>query len=315
MAHRSFNFGHDEIDHSAQKLREWKYARMSNLVWMMPVAFGPAACSPTAPMSRIRATFAMATVKFETSRTLIRNLLPPGVDNFDFEGPGTVAVCRLEHTALKGGSGWFPKNEHGTVSLYIHDVKYTAANGSTTSGTYVPVIFDNIADAVVRDREALGLPKVCTAIVGEHNAEQYHIQAESQGVAWASITLRNLQQSPPLQTPKSCRAAITGSEDRGPFIAWRTMPIVEHRTADRRTPQSEAFAVSTVIEGDEEMSVEREWTTTDVTIDFNPWDWQTLPTLHEAARRLAEIPILRVLEAKVLFGAGHLNFSRSTRLE
>ena len=288
---------------------------MSNPVWMMPVAFGPAAYCLPAPMSRRRATFATANVKFETSRTLIRNLLPPGVQNFSFESPGTVAVCTLAHTALKGGSGWGSKVEHCTVCLYIHNVKYTAASGSTTSGTYVPVIFDNIADVVVHDREALGLPKLHTAVFAEHKAEQYHIQAESQGVTWASITLRNLQQSPPLQPAKSHIAALTGRKDGGPFIAWRTMPIIERRAADQGTPQSEAFAVSTVIEGDEEISVDHEWTTTDVTVDFNPWDRQTLPTLHNAAKRLAEIPIFSVLEAKVLSGVGHLTFSRSTRLE
>ena len=283
---------------------------MSRAQWLMPVAFGPTAYPPVASLHRNSATFTTVKIRFETSRTLIKNLLPPGVSKFDFENPGTVSICTLTHTALKGSS-----DQHSTISLYLHNVKYTAADGTATSGLYVPAMFDDLAEAVVRDREVLGLPKVYTKISHEHDTEQYHIRMESSGKTWASITLRNLKQTPPPQSAISSRAALTGNEDDNSIIAWRTMPIIQHKNSEQQSLQSEAFPVVAFWEESEKISVKERWTSTDVTVEFNSWDAQTLPTLHETAKRLAEIPIFRVFEADVLFGEGYPDFSHSIKLE
>jgi hypothetical protein len=52
-----------------------------------------------------------------------------------------------------------------------------------------------------------------------------------------------------------------------------------------------------------------------VSLKFNAGNWSSLPTLHHTAERIAELPILSIVEGKVTEGKGVENLSQAIRIE
>ena len=51
------------------------------------------------------------------------------------------------------------------------------------------------------------------------------------------------------------------------------------------------------------------------TVSFQPHDWHKLPTLHHIVDRLAELPIIEVLESSVVKTRGLTDFSQLAKIE
>jgi hypothetical protein len=126
--------------------------------YRMPVVFGPA------PGPRQKAdgipwkseeTGTMhcqwMTVSYLTRRTQLENLLPPG---FALRGDPIVSVSLSFFDRLY----WLAGRGYGIV-VFDLPVVY-AGKTETISGTFCPVLWEGIADAILTGREELGFPKL-----------------------------------------------------------------------------------------------------------------------------------------------------------
>jgi hypothetical protein len=301
IEYTNFNFGHDEFDNATQKLREYKWASTPQIYWRMPIAFGPmpGPRQTHAGVARnaVESTFTSASIKVKTSRTVLQNLFPPGIKGFRFKSPGTVAYCSFSQTTLNkmewlGGSGY----RH--IGLYIHGVEYVKPDGTVISGTYMPILFESLADPIVSGREELGMPKLYTAIDVYRGAESYRMNTSWQGSMWGNFCLEGLK---PDDNLSAATGKVSGEDDDGIFV-YRYIPKVgrSHKgEAEAEYPVFVPFA-----EDKPEPVTQRVWTATKAHLKIDALDWDALPTLHHIISRLQEIPVYEVVKAKVVEGVG-----------
>lgn len=246
------------------------------------------------------------TVRFKTSRTLIRNFFPPGNTSFTFDMPGTVAICSFVQTTFKDVE-WLGGESYHTMALYIHGVSYNGAGGHKVTGVYVPIVFEDLPHALVRDREVYGLPAIYGQISAEHSAESYVVTAGFNGVDWATVILDDLQQSDAPGSQTTNGIGLADDVEDTNLLAWRSMP-----TSDGH---EDSFAVKVcTTEGDPAVEVQETWTTTDISIHLGIGDKKVPPFMSDVVERLSEIPIYQVLGSKVIKGTGVPSFDHVHKL-
>ncbi|KAF2195065.1 FAD-binding domain-containing protein, partial [Zopfia rhizophila CBS 207.26] len=308
MEYSTYNFGHDEWDHSTEKFRQWGWSQKPNLFWRMPISFGPMP-GPRQdffgmPRDPTYSTFVTASFKFKTSRTLLQNLLPTAA--FKFTSPGTVAYASFSQTTLNG-MHWLGGGGYRHFGLYIHGVQYTRKDGSVVHGTYLPILFENLTDPIVSGREELGMPKLYCAIEIHQRTHSYHIQASWQGVSFCDLALEGLREV----GPGSEAGTIGGEADDGilaykyiPRVGERGKADVEHATFVPHAEESKVVP----------SKVNKVRKASSASIKFESRDWEALPTLHHVVSRLAEIPVYEVVGAKVVEGNGGIDMSQNSDL-
>ncbi|KAF1941286.1 FAD/NAD(P)-binding domain-containing protein [Clathrospora elynae] len=312
-----YNFGHDEWNYSSQMLRKWEWEANKGLLWRMPTAFGPMP-GPRQdfqgrPRDGSKATFKTASVKFKTSRTVLQNLLPTEKLQFaaaDTNAYATFAVTQLDKLEWLGGRGY------SHFGLYIHGIQYTKADGETVTGTYLPVLFENLADPILSGREELGFPKLFAELDVQKDAEKWTLDAGWMSSKFGSMTLSGLHE-----------AAATNGEapapnpplpkDEGLFFHKYVPATGSHRSKERGLADVEytAFLPGSEDAQTVERKVERTLKASAADISFDARDWKALPTLHHIVARLEEIPVYEVVEAKIVEGTGVGDVSAVRRME
>jgi Acetoacetate decarboxylase (ADC) len=317
MEYTNYNFGHDEFDNSAQRLREWKWAQIPETYWRMPVAFGPMPGPRQThygiERSGAESTFTTASIKIKTSRTVLQNLFPPGKTSWRFKSPGTVAYCSFSQTTL-GKMQWLGGSGYSHIGLYIHGVEHVKQDGETVSGTYLPLLFESLTDPIVSGREELGMPKLYSSIDIERDSTSYHIRAGWQGMTWGSFQLNNLT---PVESSAAGRPGIkgsmTGDDSDAGILVHRYIPKVGRE----KKGQSEAdYAVfDRFAEAKPQATVQRAWASKSAKFEINARDWKALPTLHHIIQRLQEIPVYEIVAGRLVEGVGVSDVAAAKRIE
>ncbi|KAG5794257.1 hypothetical protein H9Q69_006718 [Fusarium xylarioides] len=309
MAYTNFNLGHDEWDNSTSRFRKWDWARKPHLYWRMPVSFGPFPGPRQTFTGEARnatnSTFTTASIKFKTSRTLLQNLFPS--TSFRFKSPGTVAYASFSQTTLNkmewlGGSGY----RH--IGLYIHGVQYVQKDGTVRDGTFLPILWESLTDPIVSGREELGMPKLYCSIDVWRRTNSYRIQTGWQGVNFGSFTLEGLREI----DSGSSKGTIGGEDDEGifaykyiPKVGDRGKTDVEHATFVPHAEESKVVPSKVV----------KVFTADKASFEFDPHDWEALPTLHHVVSRLVEVPVYEILGGKVVEGVGVPDVSSARRID
>ncbi|RWA04709.1 hypothetical protein EKO27_g10391 [Xylaria grammica] len=309
MEFAAYNFGHDEWDNATNIFRRWSWARKPHLYWRMPVSFGPMPGPRQTfegrPRKADHSTFTTTSIKFKTSRTLLQNLFPS--TSFRFKSPGTVAYASFSQTTLHnmewlGGSGY----KH--MGLYIHGVQYVQESGEVLNGTFLPVLFENLADPIVSGREELGMPKLLCSLDVWRREKSVRIQAGWQGAIFGNLVLKGLQEV----DAGVDKASVGGEDDEGifaykyiPSVGERGKADVEHATFVPHAEESKVVP----------SKVLRVYKAQDASVSFDPLDWEALPTLHHIISRLAEIPFCELVSAKVVEGLGVSDVSSARRID
>lgn len=309
MEYSNYNMGHDEWDHSTNRFRIWDWAQKPHLYWRMPISFGPfpgpRQTFTGKPRDATDSTFVTASIKFKTSRTLLQNLFPS--TSFRFKSPGTVAYASLSQTTLNkmewlGGSGY----RH--IGLYIHGVQYVQKDGTVRDGTFLPLLFESLTDPIVSGREELGMPKLYCSVDIWKRTNSYRIQTGWQGVQFGSFTLEGLKET----DPGASKGTIGGEDDEGIF-AYKYIPKVGDRG------QADVQHATFVPHAEESKVVPSKvlklFTAEKASFEFDPHDWEALPTLHHVISRLAEIPVYEILGGKVVEGVGVPDVSSARRID
>lgn len=308
-----YNFGHDEWDYSTQQFRKYLWARNPNTYRRMPTSFGPM------PGPRLdfegntrdgaNATFTTASIKFKTSRTVLQNLF--ATSEFKFSSPATLTHATFSVTTL-GNLDWLGGRGYSHFGLYIHGVEYCGKYGKTLRGSYLPILFENLADPILSGRDELGMPKVWSDLNIQSGEEKqdWSMQASWHESKFCKMRIDGLevtqdQNKPSLSSPP---------EDQG--LLWHK-EIPQTRPASSMPRQADVtytVLLPDVEEARVKKQVMKSWKGKG-TIRFDKLDWKALPTLHHIVARLEEIPVYEVLEAKVVHGKGMSDVRSAQRVE
>ncbi|KAL6705849.1 hypothetical protein ACN47E_006309 [Coniothyrium glycines] len=314
----NYNFGHDEWDSSSQALREWEWENQDGLIWRMPTSFGPMPGPRQDYYGRTRdgskATFTTASIKVKTSKTVLQNLLPTEKLKFavaDTAAFATFAVTRLDNLEWLGGRGY----TH--FGLYIHGIQYTKDNGETVSGSYLPILFENLADPILSGREELGFPKLFADLDAKKIHNGYTLEAGWMSSTFCSLKLSGLEEPPAAVNGEAPATATAAPREQGLFFHKR-IPATGSLGSKQRG-QADVEYTAFLSNDEDAKTVERKVTKTlkasAAEIKFDALDWKALPTLHHVIARLQEIPIFEVVEAKLVEGTGVSDVSSARRAE
>lgn len=308
------NFGYDEWHNSTQKLREWKWSRAPKAYRRMPVAFGPLPGPRQDHLGNARdwtqSTFSTASIKIKTSRTLLRGLLPP---QFKFVSADSVCFATFSLSSL-GNLEWLGGNGYAHFGLYIHGVESIKSNGDKVTGTYLPVLFENLADPIISGREELGMPKVYSSLDVTREGDSLHLRAGWMGNKFLDFSLTGLGEET-LPAEVQHPGGPPPVKEAG-LLLHKQIPTTASKDAQGRG-QSDADYVVFLANEDEAKApreVERTLVAKGSEIKFDALDWQKLPTLHHIIERLQEIPIYEVVDAKLVEGRGGSDVRSASRL-
>lgn len=312
MAYTAYNFGHDEVDYATQVFNQWQYAKNPNLRWRGPFGFGPVPGPRQDILGRPQPnlqlqTFTTATVKFKTSRTFLQNMFP--TKSFGFKSPATAVFASFSAITFNNIS-WLGGGGYNQFGLHIHGVEYKKEDGSSIIGTYIPILFEDLADTIVAGRDDIGLPKVYCALDILRRQKSYRLEASWQGSKFLDFELQGLTA---VDSPTDQDTA-TSEPDQGDLV-YRYIPAVGDETKGKADcqypvviPRAEE-STSTTCRGN---LVAKAMTTK---VAFNKMDVDVLPTLYHIVDVLADIPIYEVVGAKIVQGTGERNLSNARRIE
>ncbi|KAI9835605.1 MAG: hypothetical protein M1819_002056 [Sarea resinae] len=295
--YNNYSFGHDEFDHSALLYRKWLAAKDPHSTRSMPIGFGR--MSPHSldyqHGSKSEPGFVTASIRFKTSRTLLQNLLP--TESFSFTTPATVCQASFSQTTFKNVA-WLGGTSYSQFGLYVHGVQYKKRNEDVINGTYLPILFEDLADSTVIDEERLGFPKASCRLNAYRRGKTQYLEAGWRGATFGRLALEDLE---------AVDGSIETKESDGllwykqiPAAGGRGETDVEYPVFAENSKPSKDIKVSKA--GKAEAKIEA-------------LDWDALPTLHHITSRLAEIPIYEVVEAKVIEGSGPFDFSSARKVE
>lgn len=301
MEFTNFNFGHDEWDNSTHALRKLLWSKNGPVYWRSPMSFGPLP-SPRQnhfgqPIPGRDARFLTHSVRFKTSATKLKTLLPEG---FSFTSPGTIAEASFGMTELDK-LDWLGGGGYRFFGFWIHGVEYRKSDGTMVKGSFLPVLFENLADPILTGRDELGMPKLYSDIDVFTEGSTTRISCSWRGTKYVSLQLHGIQDGSSNETTINGANGDTKKDfDDGNTLVYRSLPSVGSRGASdaaypviiRENASQTPKVVETIKRG------------SGASIDCQPGTWKTLPTLHHIASWFAEMPIYNVGCVKVEEGRG-----------
>lgn len=308
----AYNYGHDEWHSSTHALKKHLWSRNPTIL-RQPLSFGPHV-SPRQdhlgrPIPSAHTQFTTHSVRFKTSATYLRTLFP--TPSFRFSSPGTVAEASFQCTQLNG-LDWLGGRGYNYFGLWIHGVEYVKKDGSIVSGSFLPILIENLADPIITGREELGMPKVFCDIDVEEKRDVTTVRCSWRGTEFASMTIDGFRDPAANggttvdETPEK----PSGPPDNG-LLVYRYVPAVgQPGVADAEYPvfiDKHLASTERVVEKTQRASAGR--------VEVQAGNWESLPTLHHITAGLAEVPVYEVLEAKTEEGRGVEDLSQARRLE
>ncbi|KAI1212096.1 uncharacterized protein F4807DRAFT_417539 [Annulohypoxylon truncatum] len=272
----------------------------------MPIVFGPFP-GPRQSFDGHRrdgssTTSKEAFVTFKTPKSAVSSLLPPGFSFQDTSSPDecayvTVAPKRLDNLEWLGYRGY------NLFSFFIHGIQYTTPQGITRKGTYLPVLWEDLADPIISGREELGFPKLFADISISETQGIYRMSASWMGSRFVDLSLDNLHEVEGIATPLAPPEA--GIDDG--TLLYRHMPTpgnpgvseVDYPVFVSYAEERKMQPVSTV----------RRFVGSTGEVIWHPLDWQSLPTLHHIVKRLADIPVTSIVKCGLTEKVGNSDLS------
>lgn len=296
---------HDETHASQQLLRQFMWRKATGARWRQPIAFGPFSRG-TQTDTRIRPRSTTVSMKFRTSGTLLRNFFPN--TSYSFSENDTVALASFsirscQNVELLGGHGFHQ------VLFEVHGVRYKKSDGSFVRGRYLPIMFEDSADAISFGREHFGYPSVFSDIdVDSESTEHVHVNLSWKGVKWASFWLKDLKKE-----SFSDGLSKTGSVAEEGVFVHKYVPTTTdefstgHVDAEYDIFLGDSLSSSKIDDNHSHTNSnttsalhERPYrTSSKAGFEIMPPEKNKLPTLHHIVDRLRELPVFDIVEATV----------------
>ncbi|KAI1087649.1 hypothetical protein F5B19DRAFT_60960 [Rostrohypoxylon terebratum] len=272
----------------------------------MPIVFGPFP-GPRQSFDGNRrdgsaSTNREAFLTFTTPKSKLISLLPPG---FSFQDTPATSVCAYVTVAPKrlDNLEWLGYRGYNLFSFFIHGVQYTSPNGVVRKGTYLPVLWEDMADPIISGREELGFPKLFADISIHETQGQYQMSASWMGSRFVDFKLEGLHEVESYAAPLAPKEA---GVDEGTLL-WRHMPTpgqpgikeVDYPVFVSHAEERKIQPVTTI----------RRYVGTSGELKWHPLDWQSLPTLHHIIKQLADIHITEIVQCGLTEKVGNSDLS------
>ncbi|VUC25024.1 unnamed protein product [Clonostachys rosea] len=240
-----------------------------------------------------------AYITFKASQNTVKRLLP---DVFTFQEPTRDAFVTLAPKELFNLE-WLGGRGYRLYSLYIHGVKYEAADGTTYNGTYIPVLWEDLADPIISGREELGYPKLFADLHITRTETSYAARASWKGTEFSAFQLNSLREI---------------RED----IPWRLAPndagiddaVGQPGTADAEYP----VFIPAAEEADRQaVTLLRRFSAPpeQSKLSWHQRDSRFLPTLHHIVQQIGHIRPLEIVAAGVVEKRGIGDLSSARRID
>lgn len=286
-------FSYDEFDHTTQKLRE-KIQDENSPRWSMPSAFGPKAVQDKTILHKAQLgapSYVRSSIKFKTSRTLLQNLIPRL--SLTFSSPGSIAYASLVQTTWSKVD-WLGGRGFNELAFYIHGLEGVIADGSRVYASFLAVAFADSAESIVNDREEHGIPKVFCEFDIEANDSIRVVKASWHGATFALMRLHGLRKSP---------AIVPTGDELEPIFTHHYVPALGNE--DKALADTIVHLSSTTSSESDKLHHKA----AKGEVEFVAQDSRALPTLHHIAARLAELPVLAVVDSSSISGTGQLRYT------
>jgi 2-polyprenyl-6-methoxyphenol hydroxylase-like FAD-dependent oxidoreductase len=324
-----YALSHDEYYASSHILRKYLWQSQPGLSWLQPTTFGPF----PGPRQDLRghprevsstASYVTRTINFKTSATFLRNLFPNS--SYRFVKADTVAYASLLVTSQRE-LPWLEGRGYDSVSLRIHEVQYSARNGEILQGSYLPLVLENLPDSILWAREELGYPALFSDISVISDGDCCNVAVSWNGVKWAEFHWRGLQEHTMSPESSAHSVRVNGEVNfngQKPLLAdnqtltgtfvHKYIPASDskHREAGRADVDYDVYFPAAQSNTAPILSTRKAQS---AEIKFHPSDSQRLPTLHHIVDWLAEVPVLKIVDASEVQTPGFPDLSDARRLD
>ena len=285
-------FGHDEFDHSIQKLREHEYRKTPNM-WSMPTSFGPMPKLDQTQSDEDCTTYISSTIKFKTSKNMLQKLMPKV--SLTYASIGSVALASFTHIQ-HSNVRWLSGQSYNELAFYIHSVKdEKQSDGSSSDSRFLAVSFVDSADVLARSRDDPGIPMVFCNFDIVNLGDQRQITAHWNKKKFCHMKFTNMK-SATIEEPDTDQAVLThryfpGMNASAPPAADSIIRVTRRSSDQPGTLRKKACEDSTLN-----------------VINHTP---QELPTLHHILSHLADLPILAIVDSHIVHGSGSFDFDHA----
>lgn len=270
--------------------------------YRMPAVFGPAPGprqKADGTLWRPEETGTMnaqwMTVSYRTERSSLERILPP---NFALRGEPQVHISLAYFHNL----WWLAGRGYGILNVEIPAI-YTGRS-ETIEGSFCPVLFEGVADAIMTGREELGFPKLFADIPLpdiDHAAGTAGGEASWFGFRFFEIELNGLAET-------SSDKRLPGPGGASLFYKYmpRTGPLgsggcdIAYATTSQPLPGATGDT-SPIKFTDANF---RKWKGTGGSVKWNRATFEQLPTTFHVINGLAELEILEYLGAEMIEFSG-----------
>lgn len=270
------------------------YHFQANSMYRMPTHFGPRTGPRQGPDGRKfdnintpRTT--RISLSFLSSPAQLQALLPPG---FALDGEPVVTISASYMTEIE----WLAGRGYNTLGVSF-PARFQGQEDDV-SGSFLTVLWENLADPIITGREELGFAKIyCelpppTVLRGEHR-----LRASWLGFQFLEMRISGLRQ----QSDAEIRALIQ-NQTGGGILHYKYMP----RTGEWGTADS-AYATLTPAAAPNQNI--QEWWLGTGEAQWQPARWEDMPTQYNIVNRLAELEMREVRGASLVRTAGGKDLS------
>ncbi len=256
----------------------FKFERNSS--YMMPAHFGPRPIGKATGW--YRDVTAMA-VSYLTDRQKLAAHLPAPFEVGEDPVVTVVYACNRNVDWLAG---------HGYNLVGVHASAIFRGEQDRLTGSFVLVMWENLADPILTGREMQGIPKVFADIPDHEIVDgTWRSSASHFGHKILDMSIRNLR----APTADEIAAFQQAQEGKDNPMGWRYLPgIAGLGTAVSEAttfPSENVFSEALVGEGE---------------IDWRRLTWEQNPTQYHIANALADLPVLEYRPAVVTRGSTNL---------
>lgn len=209
------------------------------------------------------------TLSFLTDARLLEAMLPP---RFQLEGEPVVSVSYTYMTEIE----WLAGRGYNTLGLSF-PARFEGER-DRVSGSFLTVLWENLADPIITGREELGFSKIyCELPPPRVNGGSHHLRASWLGFTFFEMTLRDLKPQAPPASPASGNSSG--------ILHYKYMP----RTGDWGQADA-AYAVLTPAHTPNRRLLEHYAGAGEV--KFQQARWQDMPTQYNIVNAFAALPLL-----------------------
>ena len=250
------------------------------LIYRMPVVFGPA-LGPRQDPDGVRYSNSEApnkchySVRIRMPRESLADLCPPRTD-LPEDPVVTVRCSYLENLPWLGGRGY-------NILSVSWPIIYATSSGRRVHGSFVPVLWENLADSVIIGREELGYPKLFAEIPPPAPAgDSVALSARWFGHVFATLSVSPVAGIDLAATSDPSISAEDRSASDNVFVykyiprtgAWG-LADCEYMTFSSGSTSRERVVESVSMRG---------------SVEFRRSTWQELPTMCHIVNALAALP-------------------------